>query len=231
MQTSLCPKDLAQGLLSQEQTRTLSKLLDEIREAEGNYVIWRTFTEAAFSVLNDVKFPTPASKYHQAIREQLVFYDQLVVLSFDFREKEIDLAETLEQLETAEGHEKQRLEVKRDRLQYEIEGIKRQAKDRIRELEMWSGIKDQIVANSPDFDTRNKDTDELIALTIRFCREALLVEKSNCTDPGAIINIISQATSYLTECKRRGIVGQLPSECHKVLREQAHKKLGRFDEH
>ena len=216
MQTSLCTRDLAPGLVSDDQSETLQSLLGEIQDAEQNFVIWRTFTEAYFSVLDDVRFPTPDSKYHQAIREQLVFYDQLVMLSFEFREKEIDLAETLEKLNTATGgYDKQRLEVKRDRLQYEIDGIKRQAKDRIRELQMWSEIKASLIENS-EFDTANKDTGELIALTIRYCREALMINRANCSDPGAVVNILAQATTCLKECSRRGIMSQLPPECRTV---------------
>lgn len=202
-------------LFTAEQAADLASLAEEIQTAWSNQVVWRTFTEANFSVLNDVKFPTPASKYHQSTREQLVFYEQTVLLSFDFREKQIDLSETLEKLETAEGYEKQRLEVKRDRLLFEIEGMKLQAKDRVRELKMWSDIKANLDDGS--FDTANKDTDELIHLTVRYCREAMLIDPK-ATDVGAVVNIIGQATTCLMECQRRGILGQLPKECYTILK-------------
>ena len=213
MQISLCPN---LGLFTPEQARDLADLSEEITEAWNNQVVWRTLTEACYSVLNDIKFPTPASKYHQATKEQLVFYEQTIFLSFDHRERQIDLAETLEKLETAGGYEKQRLEVKRDRLLFEIEGMKVQARDRIRELKMWSEIKAALEDGT--FDTRNKDTDELIHLTVRYCREASLI-KGKTNDIGAATNIVGQATTCLMECKRRGITGQLPPECHKVLRQ------------
>ncbi|MDI9416636.1 MAG: hypothetical protein QM438_02645 [Euryarchaeota archaeon] len=221
MQTLPCIENLpavvdSSGLFTKEQSQDLASLRKEIAEAWDNQVVWRTFTEANYSVLNDIKFPTPASKYHQATREQLVFYEQTILLSFDYREKQIDLAETLEKLEGSEGYEKQRLEVKRDRLLFEIEGMKIQAKDRIRELKMWSEIKSGLDDGS--FDTKNKDTDELIHLTVRYCREASLI-KGKTNDIGAITNIVGQATTCLMECKRRGITGQLPPECHKVLRQ------------
>lgn len=221
MQTLPCIENLpavvdSSGLFTKEQSQDLASLREEISAAWDNQVVWRTFTEANYSVLNDIKFPTPASKYHQATREQLVFYEQTILLSFDYREKQIDLAETLEKLEGSEGYEKQRLEVKRDRLLFEIEGMKIQAKDRIRELKMWSEIKSGLDDGS--FDTKNKDTDELIHLTVRYCREASLI-KGKTNDIGAITNIVGQATTCLMECKRRGITGQLPPECHKVLRQ------------
>lgn len=216
------PAEIEKGPFTERQLQTLDSIKSEIAEAWDNQVVWRTFTEAYFSVLDDVHFPTPASKYHQATREQLVFFEQTVLLSFDYREKEIDLAETIEKLETAVGYEKQRLEVKKDRLLFEIEGMKLQAKDRIRELKMWSEIKRRLDDGS--FDTKNKDTDELIHLTIRYCREALLINPKSA-DVGAVVNIIGQAATCLKECERRGIIKDLPPECHKVLREQSHKKL------
>ena len=59
--------------------------MPEIEQAIQSHTIYRTTTEALFSVLNDVKFPTAASKYHQAKREQLVMFENLVGLSFDYR--------------------------------------------------------------------------------------------------------------------------------------------------
>jgi len=209
------PAELDKGPFSKEQLKTLDNLRSEISEAWDNQVVWRTWTEANFSVLDDVHFPTPAAKYHQAVREQLVFFEQAVLLSYDYREKQIDLDEVQEKLQTAEGYEKRRLEVRRDRLLFELEGMRLQAKDRIRELRMWSEIKASLVV-SAEFDTINKDTDELVALTIRFCREALLLERGRNSDPGAVANIIGQATTCLRECARRGIMGTLPPECRTV---------------
>ena len=216
------PSEIEKGPFSKEQLKTLDNLRSEISEAWDNQVVWRTWTEANFSVLDDIHFPTPAAKYHQAVREQLVFFENTVLLSYDYREKQIDLDEVQEKLQTTEGYEKRRLEVRRDRLIFELEGMKLQAKDRIRELQMWSEIKASLVA-SEEFDTQNKDTDELVALTIRFCREALLLEKSRNSDPGAVTNIIGQATTCLRECSRRGIMGTLPSECRTVQ-----KRIGKL---
>lgn len=204
-------------LLTNEQSAEIAELMDEISEAWGTQTIWRTWTEANFSVLNDLKFPTPAAKYHQAKREQLVFWENLVALSFDYRDAQIDLAETEEKLQSADGYDKQRLEVKRDRLLFQIEGMKLQAKERIREIKMWSEIKKSLDDGS--FDTRDKDTDELIGLTIRYCRELPAAQTSK--NAGEAINIVGQAATMLQECQRRGIVDKLGSDgrqAQKMLR-------------
>lgn len=188
-------------LLTKQQSDELSSLIDEIKAGWDSQTIWRTWTEANCSVLNDLKFPTPAAKYHQAKKEQLVFFENLVELSFDFQEAQIDLEETDEKLRSADGFEKRRLEVKRQRLIFSIEGMKLQAKERIREIKMWSDIKNALDDGS--FDVRNKDTDELIGLTIRYCRE--LPAAQNSKNAGEAVNIVGQAATLLAECKRRGI--------------------------
>ena len=43
------------------------------------------------SVLQDAKYPTKASKYWQCVREQNVFLENLMSLSFDARRNEVKL--------------------------------------------------------------------------------------------------------------------------------------------
>ncbi len=212
-------------LLTTSQRDELNELLAEIRTAWDNQVVWRTWTEANYSVLNDIAFPTPASKYHQACREQLVFYENLVALGFEFRRAQVNLRKKMASIEKEpDPDEKELLEVDRDELLWQIESMKLQAKDRLRELKMWSEIKSRVDDGS--FDTLNKDTDELVGLTVRYCREALLIDPRKAQDVGAVANIMGQAITCLVECQKRGI--QLPPECNKALRKiEGQNKLKR----
>lgn len=209
------------ALLTEKQLEELSTLTNEISDAWDSQTIWRTWTEANCSVLNDLKFPTPAAKYHQAKKEQLVFFENLVELSFDFQEAQIDLEETDEKLRSADGFEKRRLEVKRQRLLFAIEGMKLQAKERIREIKMWSDIKRSLDDGS--FDVRNKDTDELIGLTVRYCRE--LPAAQNSKNAGEAVNIVGQAATLLAECKRRGIDIGIEGKRAEAILSGNHKKI------
>jgi len=195
-------------LLTSKQLSEVQELSAEIDEAWQNQTIWRTYTEATTSVLNDLKFPTRAAKYHQSVREQLVFWENLVALSFDYREAQIDLAEVEENLKTSEGFERQRQEVKRDRLRFNIAGMLKQAEERIREIKMWSQIKKDLDDGS--FDTKDKDTDQLLGLTLRYIRELPAAQKSK--NAGEAINIVGQAATMLKECQRRGIADKLGVE-------------------
>ncbi|AZF90164.1 MAG: hypothetical protein BPH43C_41 [Phage 5P_1] len=214
LHTEVVP-DYFGGLLTPEQFTELSHLLDELRKAYQNQTIWRTYTEAICSVLNDLEHPTPASKYHQAKLEMTVFFEQLVLLSFDYREALIDLEEVEEQLRNAAGFERRRLEVKRDRLLFRINGMQVQARERLREIKMWHNIMQSL--DDGTFDTTNKDTDQLIGMTIRYCRSLPAALQSR-NDVGGALNVIGQAVTLLRECKRRGVLDDLGPDGQMALK-------------
>lgn len=181
----------------------LRALMPEIKQAIESHTIYRTTTEALCSILNDVKHPTSASKYHQAKREQLVMFENLVGLSFDYRDANIELEETEGKLISAEGVEFRKLEVQRDRLQFKLMWMRKDGEERIRELKMWSQIKTDL-AETSEFDVNDKDTDQLQGLTLRYLYELPVAIRSE-KDVGGAINIIAQAKTMLAECEKRKI--------------------------
>ena len=206
-------------VLANEDLIVLQGLIPEIEQAIESHTIYRTTTEALFSILNDVKHPTAASKYHQAKREQLVMFENLVGLSFDYRAAQIDLEEVNSKIDSSEfGFELRKLEVQRDRLQFKLMWMRKDAVERIRELIMWSQIKKDL-ADSDEFDINNKDTDELKALTLRYLWELPTACRAG-NDVGGAINIIAQAKTMLAECERRKIKlpAQLVERSKKLLR-------------
>ena len=76
-------------LLTDEHKQVIDALDVEMIEAMNKRQGFRTPTEMRFSVLNDHKHPTNASKYWQAVREQAAFYETLIGLSFKYRANEI----------------------------------------------------------------------------------------------------------------------------------------------
>ncbi|MCX6668663.1 MAG: hypothetical protein NTV25_02500 [Methanothrix sp.] len=190
-------------VLDPEEMLRLQELTDELKHAVATHTMYRTPTEALTSVLNHVKHPTPASKYHQAKLEQTVMFNNLMSLSFDYREALIDLAEAEVQIKSAIGFELERCIVKRDRLTYRLSWMRNEAKERLREIEMWSEIKTQLGAAAP-FDHDNKDTDQLQGLTLRYLQELPAAVRAG-TDVGGAVNIIAQAATMLAECERRKI--------------------------
>lgn len=219
-------------VLEPKDMQKLEELAPELLHASNTITIFRTTTEAICSVLDDVHHPTPASKYHQAKLEQSVMFNCLIENSLDYRE-------TLAKLKIAEAEMKklvkqrdvmmiscaepedieianakiEKQQVKIDRLVYRLEQLRREAKDRLRELIMWSDIKATLKQVS-EFDIDNKDTDQLIALTKRYCRETLIIWNDRTSaDVGSRINIIGQAITLIRECIRRGLLEKAGVEC------------------
>lgn len=146
------------GILPTEEFNKLKDIQDELKDAWHKNQVFRTETEARYSVLNDLKFPTKAAKYWQSVREQMVHFDELTRLSFEMRRKEIDLRECETDLENDEldWYALERRKIDHDELLFEIASMKRIAKDRVREVMQWSQIKQEV--NDGSFDDQNVNT-------------------------------------------------------------------------
>jgi len=199
----------------------IAVLAPELNHVFKTQTIWRTETEIRCSVLNDMNFPDNASKYHQAKLEQLVFFEQLLHLSFDFRKlqenliiKETEIEELEEKLENInlKSWERKRLEAKlskknieREELTYDVQNMQIQAKERVREIDVWSRVKEELDDGS--FDKDNKDQNQLISLTRRYITEASrAVQVGRNGDISSYNNIIAQFEMLVKECHDRGIL-------------------------
>lgn len=154
-----------QSILPAEEFSKLNDIKEELTDAWYKNQIFRTETEARYSVLNDFKFPTKASKYWQSVREQMVHFDELTRLSFDMRRKEIDIREIKDKMaplhssyRTSDStlNEYQRLEIDLNEALFAIASMKRVAKDRVREVMQWSKFKKQF--NDGSFDDKDVNT-------------------------------------------------------------------------
>lgn len=153
-------KDTLVPMLSSDLETKLAGLADELQETYAKRQIWRTQTEMMFSVLDDSKHTTPASKYWQCVREQSVFYEQLVQLTLDYRRNNIAILEIEEKLQGDDLNkfERMNLEVEYDSAIWARDGLQLAAKDRMRELDLWSQIKTALVEGNPEFDTEDVNT-------------------------------------------------------------------------
>jgi hypothetical protein len=97
------------------------------------------------SVLNDMKFPTPDAKYWQCNVERDTHVHNLVMLSYDYREKGADIAI----LEDEVGHADTdahaiKLEIQIERDQTLLMYMRKEAAERAREILAWSEIMDEL---------------------------------------------------------------------------------------
>ena len=154
-------------VLDQSDRELFKKLRDELQDSWRKRQVFRTETEMRLSVLNDGKHPTPASKYWQAVREQSVFFDNLMALSFEYRRNLARLGHKEEKLITeTDPYKRQLLEIDIDEKRWVIDQQKQEAHHRIRELEHWSRIKAELDDGS--FDTSDPNSHQAQSLPMRF---------------------------------------------------------------
>ena len=186
----------------------MTKLVAECNDSMAKKQMWRTDTEARFSVLNDAKHPTNASKYWQAVKEQSVFAEQFTILSFNYRRNEIKIKKIKHQIEHMEADDEfalMELEVDLDECLFNKKEYKRQALDRVREIQMWSDIKKELT-DAEDFDTENVNTHQVESyLQVLENRRMTLSPAS--TQP-EIMNVLGQ----LNTLRRLLSLDELPLE-------------------
>lgn len=157
--------DLA--VLNEEDQKVYDNLLDECRDSWRKRQVFRTETEMRLAVLNDGKHPTPAAKYWQAVREQSVFFDNVMALSFEFRRNVIKLQQKEKELDNEkDALESDLIQIDIDELKWTVDAQKLEAHHRIRELEHWSRIKAELDDGS--FDTVDPNTHQCVSLPKRF---------------------------------------------------------------
>jgi hypothetical protein len=170
-------------ILSEDEVKDFKAMGAELKDTWIKKQMFRTETEMRISVLNDLKHPTPAAKYWQAVREQNVFFEQMVFLSFDYRENDIEIKKLEKELsEEKDQFEKELTQIKLERKLFDKASMELTAKDRMRELKLWSQLKDELVKQDPNFDKENVDTHQKEALPKRLLKTFQFFDKARDAD-------------------------------------------------
>ena len=180
------------NLLDPEEVKIFKGLTDELRDTWTKKQMFRTETEMQFSVLNDAKYPTKAAKYWQCVREQNVFLENLMQLSFDYRRAEVKQRRLEQKLEKEEDPlKKELLQIDIDEKVYNKASMQLVARDRMREIKLWSKFKKKFDDGS--FDTKNVNTHQLNSyhLTMKNKAETLT---SGSSQP-EVFNVLGQLQS------------------------------------
>ena len=180
------------NLLDPEEVKIFKGLTEELRDTWTKKQMFRTETEMQFSVLNDAKYPTKAAKYWQCVREQNVFLENLMTLSFDYRRAEVKIKRLQEKLDKEEDPLKRELlQIDIDEKTYGKASMQLVARDRMREIKLWSKFKKKFDDGS--FDTKNVNTHQLNSyhLTMKNKAETLT---SGSSQP-EVFNVLGQLQS------------------------------------
>ena len=177
------------NLLETEDLKSFKGMVEELRDTWTKKQIFRTETEMKVAVLDDGRYPTRASKYWQCVREQNVFLENLMSLSFDYRRNEAKIKFLQKKLETETDEYKRELyQIDLDEKIYGKANMELVAKDRLREIKLWSKFKAEYDDGS--FDTKNVNTHQFESLA------QIMEHKKNSITPGSsqaeVFNVLSQ---------------------------------------
>jgi hypothetical protein len=177
------------NLLETEDLKSFKSMVEELRDTWTKKQIFRTETEMKVAVLDDGRYPTRASKYWQCVREQNVFLENLMSLSFDYRRNEAKIKQLQKKLETETDEYKRELyQIDLDEKIYGKANMELVARDRLREIKLWSKFKAEYDDGS--FDTKNVNSHQFESLA------QIMEHKKNSITPGSsqaeVFNVLSQ---------------------------------------
>ena len=148
------------NLLDPEDVKEFKAMTSELRDTWTKKQVFRTETEMRMSVLQDMKYPTKAAKYWQCVREQNVFLENLMSLSFDCRRSEAKLKWLEKKVETEKDEYKlEKYKIDLDEARYGLANMQLVARDRMREIKLWSTLKKEFDDGS--FDTKDVNRHQL----------------------------------------------------------------------
>ena len=189
------------NILDPNDVKDFKELTGELRDTWTKKQIFRTETEMRFSVLNDMKYPTPAAKYWQCVREQNVYLENLMSLSFEYRRNEVKIKKLEEKLLTEEDSLKKELfQIDIDEKNFAKASMQLTARDRMREIKLWSKLKKE--ADDGTFDKEDVNTHQLESY------HKIMINRKDTLTPGSsqpeVFNVLGQLQTIERVKKERG---------------------------
>ena len=180
------------NLLEQQDLTDFKGMVDELRDTWTKKQMFRTETEARFSVLQDNRYPTKAAKYWQCVREQSSYLDNLMTLSSDYRRNEAKIKWLEGKIEKEEDEYKStKYQIDIDECRFAKASMEKVAKHRMREIKMWSGLKKEF--NDGSFNDKDVNQHQLESYGMQYAEKARqLTENSSDTDK---FNVLGQLQS------------------------------------
>jgi hypothetical protein len=187
-------------MLKKEDNNFLKELKKELEDTHSKVQIYRTETEMRYSVLNDGRFPTKASKYWQAVREQNVFYTTLRAEAYQYRKLLVEIKKLERSIENEKDDlELELLEIELEEKMWDKEERERNGADRVREIEHWSRIKKELDDGS--FDTQNVDAHQKESLKLQLQERAKNLTPGS--SQGEMINVLGPLKTIDEDFKKQ----------------------------
>lgn len=221
-------------VLSKENYKFLIDNAERFNKVYECVHVWRTDYQKR-SIICDSRHPTAHSKFHQAILEQKVQFEQAIYLAKDYEMKKLeidDLQLDLEDLTESKRDQikKRRIEIEIEFKEYELKSMKVLMKYRMDEVKGWKQIEDELIAEMKQDGLTESEIWSKSAKEIewQFFTGLNRLQGIKVTkDAGEMNNLMSFAKFCYQEAERIGILQKLVDKCDpaqrdsiKILRQQ-----------
>jgi len=207
------------NLLEPQDLTDFKGMVDELRDTWTKKQMFRTETEARFSVLQDNRYPTKASKYWQCVREQSSYLDNLMTLSFDYRRNEAKITWLEKKIEKEEDEYKRtKYEIDLDECRFAKASMEKVAKHRMREIKMWSKLKKEF--NDGSFNDKDVNQHQLESYGLQYFEKAKTLNEHSSESEK--FNILGQLQS-LQRIKKSGELESSYKEQEKLTQDDKPK--------
>ena len=188
------------NLLSTEEVSDFKAMTNELRDTWTKKQVFRTETEARFSVLQDNRYPTKGAKYWQCVREQSSYLDNLMALSFDYRRNDAKVKYLEKKISTeTDEYKLTKYEIDLDEARFGKASMEKTAKHRMREIKMWSKLNGEF--NDGSFNDKDVNAHQLESYGRQYHEKAKTLNANS--DDSEIFNVMGQLQS-LQRIKKSG---------------------------
>ena len=188
------------NLLEQKDLTDFKGMVDELRDTWTKKQMFRTETEARFSVLQDNRYPAKAAKYWQCVREQSSYLDNLMTLSFDYRRNEAKITWLEKKIDKEQDeYKKTKYEIDLDECRFAKASMEKTAKHRMREIKMWSKLKGEF--NDGSFNDKDVNDHQLESYGLQYYEKSKTLNEHS--DQNEVFNVMGQLQS-LQRIKKSG---------------------------
>jgi hypothetical protein len=154
--------------------QSIIEMKDELKENFQKVQTFRTPTEMRISVLNDLKHPTPSSKYRQSVREMNVMFTELIELSYDYRKTNLEKKQLENSMSKEEDEiKKELMKIEIERTDFHLRQMEKTGIARIDEIKEWSLLKSEFAQNMTEEELICVDNHQLLSYTGRFINQAI----------------------------------------------------------
>lgn len=208
-------------ILKKEDISFLQEKSGHLAAVLENVHMWRTDTQKA-SIINDYHFPTIHAKFHQAMLEQKVQFDQTMYLAKDFEVKKLEVQELQCDLEDLGDTRRDSIKRKKIELEirfktYELNQMQIAMNYRMNEIRGWQKMQEEMLtemrnAGLSEDSIWSKNSGEINALFFSSLNN--LQQLPATADSAERGNLISLAVFAYKTVKRAGLLEELRAKCN-----------------